>query len=64
MRYRFYTADVFTDRRFGGNQLAVLPDARGLTTEQMLAWTQQVMSGQLSGAPPATPDSHPFGEDL
>lgn len=30
MPYRFYTADVFTDRVFGGNQLAVFPDARGL----------------------------------
>jgi len=30
MRYQFYTADVFTDRPFGGNQLAVFPDARGL----------------------------------
>ena len=32
MRYRFYTADVFTDRIFGGNQLAVFPDGRGLET--------------------------------
>ena len=30
MRYRFLTCDVFTTRRFGGNQLAVLPDAAGL----------------------------------
>jgi trans-2,3-dihydro-3-hydroxyanthranilate isomerase len=30
MRYRFVTADVFTDELFGGNPLAVLPDARGL----------------------------------
>ena len=37
MPYQFYTADVFTDTQFGGNQLAVLPDARGLTTEQMAA---------------------------
>ena len=35
MRYRFYTCDVFTDRRFGGNPLAVFPDARGLSAEQM-----------------------------
>ena len=28
MRARYLTADVFTDRRFGGNQLAVFPDAR------------------------------------
>jgi trans-2,3-dihydro-3-hydroxyanthranilate isomerase len=31
----FYTCDVFTDRQFGGNQLAVIPDARGLSAEQM-----------------------------
>jgi trans-2,3-dihydro-3-hydroxyanthranilate isomerase len=41
MPYRFLTADVFTDRMFGGNQLAVLPDARGLTAEQMLAITRE-----------------------
>ncbi len=35
MRHRYLTADVFTDRIFGGNQLAVFPDGRGLTTEQM-----------------------------
>jgi len=35
MRHRFLTADVFTDRIFEGNQLAVLPDGRGLTTVQM-----------------------------
>jgi trans-2,3-dihydro-3-hydroxyanthranilate isomerase len=35
--YRFVTVDVFTDRRFGGNQLAVFPDARGLTDAQMQA---------------------------
>ena len=32
---KFYTADVFTDRRFGGNPLAVIPDARGLDTAAM-----------------------------
>ena len=31
MPYRFLTCDVFTDRRFGGNQLAVFPDASGLS---------------------------------
>jgi trans-2,3-dihydro-3-hydroxyanthranilate isomerase len=39
--YRFYTADVFTDTMFGGNQLAVLPDARGLSDAQMLAITRE-----------------------
>jgi trans-2,3-dihydro-3-hydroxyanthranilate isomerase len=35
MRYRFLTCDVFTTRRFGGNQLAVLPEADGLDTAAM-----------------------------
>jgi trans-2,3-dihydro-3-hydroxyanthranilate isomerase len=35
MRYRYYTCDVFTDRRFGGNPLAVLPEAAGLSGERM-----------------------------
>ncbi len=35
MRYRYYTCDVFTNSRFGGNPLAVLPAAAGLTTEAM-----------------------------
>lgn len=30
MLVRFVTADVFTDRTFGGNQLAVFPDAKGI----------------------------------
>ncbi len=30
MRHHFYTCDVFTDRRFGGNQLAVFPEAHDL----------------------------------
>ncbi len=35
MRYRYYTCDVFTDTRFGGNPLAVLPAAEGLLDGQM-----------------------------
>ncbi|MDK1388374.1 PhzF family phenazine biosynthesis protein [Sinorhizobium sp. 8-89] len=33
----FATVDVFTSERFAGNQLAVIPDARGLTDRQMQA---------------------------
>ena len=33
--YEFVTVDVFTDRRFGGNPLAVFPDARGLSDADM-----------------------------
>jgi trans-2,3-dihydro-3-hydroxyanthranilate isomerase len=35
--YAFVTVDVFTDRRFGGNPLAVFPDARGIPDAQMQA---------------------------
>ncbi|MEM9081045.1 MAG: PhzF family phenazine biosynthesis protein [Verrucomicrobiota bacterium] len=37
MRYSFVTIDVFTERRFCGNQLAVFPEAKGLSGEQMQA---------------------------
>jgi trans-2,3-dihydro-3-hydroxyanthranilate isomerase len=35
--YAFVTVDVFTDRRFGGNPLAVFPEARGLGDADMQA---------------------------
>lgn len=35
MKYPFYTCDVFTSDRFGGNPLAVITRAEGLTTVQM-----------------------------
>jgi trans-2,3-dihydro-3-hydroxyanthranilate isomerase len=39
--YRFLIADVFTDTPFCGNQLAVLPDARGLDGETMQRITRE-----------------------
>lgn len=35
MRYRFYITDVFTRTPFGGNQLAVLPEAAGISSAGM-----------------------------
>src|ERR1700730_18777284 len=37
MQRRYITVDVFTDRPFGGNPLAVVLDAGGLSTAQMQA---------------------------
>jgi len=37
MKLHFTTVDVFTDRQFGGNPLAVVTDAQGLSTEHMQA---------------------------
>jgi trans-2,3-dihydro-3-hydroxyanthranilate isomerase len=33
--FQFVTVDVFTSQQFGGNQLAVFPDARGMPEEAM-----------------------------
>src|SRR5215210_1766506 len=41
MRYRYLTADIFTDKPFGGNQLAVFPDAVGLTDDLMFALARE-----------------------
>jgi trans-2,3-dihydro-3-hydroxyanthranilate isomerase len=35
MSYPYYLLDVFTEQMFGGNPLAVFPQARGLSSEQM-----------------------------
>src|SRR5215468_7009999 len=37
MQRRYVTVDVFTDRAFGGNPLAVVLDSVGLSTQQMQA---------------------------
>jgi trans-2,3-dihydro-3-hydroxyanthranilate isomerase len=35
VKYPYYICDVFTETRFGGNPLAVLPQAEGLSAQQM-----------------------------
>ena len=56
MGYAFYTADVFTDHIFGGNQLAVFPDARGLNAEQMQQITREFnLSETVFVFPPEQP---------
>lgn len=35
MKYQYYIADVFANRVFNGAQVAVFPEAEGLSTEQM-----------------------------
>jgi trans-2,3-dihydro-3-hydroxyanthranilate isomerase len=41
MQLTFHTLDVFTNRRFGGNPLAVVLDADTLSTEQMQTITRE-----------------------
>ena len=56
--YTYYTTDVFTSRRFGGNQLAVLPNADGLTTEQMQAITREFNYSESTFVLPAADPRH------
>ena len=53
----FVTADVFTGERFGGNQLAVIPDARGISDEQMQAITREFNYSETTFVLPPT-DPH------
>jgi trans-2,3-dihydro-3-hydroxyanthranilate isomerase len=56
MAYSYILADVFTDRAYGGNQLAVLPDAEGLDEAQMQAIAREF---NLSETTFVTPGSAP-----
>lgn len=40
-RHRYLTADVFTDVPFGGNQLAIFPDARAIPEHRLLDVTRE-----------------------
>src|SRR4051794_21778203 len=54
--YSFVTVDVFTDRRFGGNPLAVFPDARGLSDAEMQSLAAEFnLSETTFVLPPADP---------
>ena len=54
--YSYETVDVFTDRVFGGNPLAVFPDARGLSTGQMQALAAEMNYSETSFVlPPSDP---------
>jgi len=60
MRYRYFTCDVFTDRRFGGNPLAVLPEAAGLADDQMQRIAREFNYSETTFVGPATgPDTWP-----
>ena len=54
--YPFVTVDVFTTTRFGGNPLAVFPDARGLSDAQMQALANEFnLSETTFVLPPENP---------
>jgi trans-2,3-dihydro-3-hydroxyanthranilate isomerase len=57
MTVRFITADVFTDRAFGGNQLAVFPDARSIDPSLMQSITREFNFSETTFVlPPDNPE--------
>jgi trans-2,3-dihydro-3-hydroxyanthranilate isomerase len=54
--FAYQTLDVFTDTRFGGNPLAVIPDARGLADREMQAIAREFNYSETTFVlPPADP---------
>lgn len=54
--YAFHTVDAFTQVRFGGNPLAVFPDARGLDTATMQSLAAEMNYSEATFVfPPVNP---------
>ncbi len=59
MPYDFAIADVFTEAAFGGNQLAVVLDAQGLSSGQMQAIAREFNFSETTFVlPPTTPGAN------
>ena len=55
--YRFIQVDVFTNRPFGGNQLAVFPEAEGIADAEMQAIAREMNFSETTFVlPPTDPD--------
>jgi trans-2,3-dihydro-3-hydroxyanthranilate isomerase len=51
--YRYLHYDVFTDKRFGGNQLAIFPEATGLAPELMQQMAKEIGFAETTFVMPA-----------
>jgi trans-2,3-dihydro-3-hydroxyanthranilate isomerase len=60
VRVSFVTCDVFTSRRFAGNPLLVIPDARGLSQEQMQAIAREINFSESTFVFPADDPAHTY----
>ncbi|HTR78754.1 MAG TPA: PhzF family phenazine biosynthesis protein [Gemmatimonadaceae bacterium] len=55
-KHRFVTLDVFTSSAFGGNQLAVFPDASGIPEDALIRITREFNFAEVTFCyPPANP---------
>jgi trans-2,3-dihydro-3-hydroxyanthranilate isomerase len=60
MRVDFVTCDVFTERPFAGNPLLVVPDAQGLSREQMQAIAREINYSESTFVLPADDPKHSY----
>ncbi len=58
MNIRFITTDVFTNRPFSGNQLAVIPDARGIPDDLLQAIAREFNYSESTFVYPAENPAH------
>jgi len=59
MKYTFHIVDVFSSTPFGGNQLAVLPDATAISTEGMQKIAREFNFGETAFVlPQNVPDTY------
>jgi trans-2,3-dihydro-3-hydroxyanthranilate isomerase len=60
MQVSFVTCDVFTEKAFAGNPLLVVPDARGLTAEQMQKVAREINYSESTFLLPAKDSRHAY----
>jgi trans-2,3-dihydro-3-hydroxyanthranilate isomerase len=56
----YFLVDVFTNQPFGGNQLAVFPDARGLAPETMQALAKELNLSESAFVLPSQDAAHDY----
>jgi trans-2,3-dihydro-3-hydroxyanthranilate isomerase len=61
MNYPFHIVDVFSSTPFGGNQLAVLPDAAGISDEGMQKIAREFNFGETTFVLPKNDPANTFG---
>ena len=60
MKYAFQVVDVFSSTPFGGNQLTVLPDAAGISTEGMQKIAREFNFGETTFVLPKNDSANTF----
>src|SRR5690242_12006821 len=58
MKYTFHIVDVFSSAPFGGNQLAILPDAAGISAEGMQKIAREFNFGETTFVLPKNDRAH------